>query len=78
MSPSQTQKQVSADTESRPPSPYLQELTEYNRLALRYYHRAREILAMPRDERKAAIGDDERLAAEVTRIYQWRKENAQQ
>ena len=64
-------------TAPRPPSLYLQELTEYNRLALRYYKRACEILAMPREKRKAAIGDDERLAAEVTRIYQWRKENGQ-
>lgn len=61
---------------SRPPSPYLQELTEFNRLAHRYYKRACEILAMPREKRKAAIGDDERLAAEVVRIFEWRKENA--
>ena len=54
---------------------YTQKLTEHNRLALPYYKRACEILAMPFDERRAAIGDDERLAAEVKRIYKWRKEN---
>ena len=59
----------------RKPSPHLAELTAFNQDALSYYKRACAILAMPQPKRKAAIGDDERLKAEVTRIYYWRKEN---
>lgn len=59
------------------PSPHLAELTAFNQDALAYYRRACAILAMPHAQRKAAIGDDERLKAEVKRIYYWRKENEQ-
>lgn len=55
--------------------PHLAELTAFNQGALEYYKRACAILAMPHEKRKAAIGDDERLKAEVERIYYWRKEN---
>lgn len=58
---------------ARPPSPHLQQLTDFNRDALPYYREACRILALPFDQRKAAIGDDERLAAEVRRVYEYRR-----
>lgn len=60
----------------RPPSPTLQRLTEHNQKALAYYQEACRILALPFEQRKAAIGDDDRLAEEVMRIHKWRKDNA--
>lgn len=61
--------------EQRKPSPALQQLTEFNQHALRYYKEACRILALPFSERKAAIGDDDRLAAEVRRVHELRREN---
>lgn len=58
---------------AKPPSPHLQQLTDFNRLALPYYLEACRILALPFDQRKAAIGDDERLSAEVRRVYEYRR-----
>lgn len=55
----------------------IKEITDFNQKALAYYREACRILAMPFGQRKAAIGDDERLKAEVKRIHIWRKENAQ-
>lgn len=60
-------------SEARQPSPRLQQLTEFNRLALPYYLEACRILALPFDQRRAAIGDDERLAEEVRRVHELRK-----
>lgn len=60
----------------RKPTPRLQAMTEHNRLALPYYLEACRILALPFDQRRAAIGDDDRLAGEVMRIYEQRKQNA--
>lgn len=73
----------------RPPSPYLQELTEFNREALAYYKKAREILVgipcscKPEDMEKrhkdvirSRMGEaDDRLAAEVRRVYEYRRKN---
>ncbi|HBA33914.1 MAG TPA: hypothetical protein DCZ12_07270 [Gammaproteobacteria bacterium] len=56
----------------RAPGPYLQELTEFNRLALPYYKEACRIMALPFDQRRTAIGDDDRLAAEVRRVHELR------
>lgn len=55
------------------PSPALQQLTEFNREALRYYTEACRILALPFDQRREAIGEDERLAEEVTRVHEYRR-----
>lgn len=61
--------------EGRPPSPHLQQLTDFNRDALPYYREACRILALPFDQRKAAIGGDERLAEEVRRVHELRKKD---
>ncbi len=60
-------------SEAKQPSKTLQNLTNFNRLALPYYREACRILALPFDQRRAAIGDDERLAEEVRRVHELRK-----
>lgn len=76
--------------EGRPPSPHLQQLTDLNRDALPYYREACRILegipcnCKPEDMQnrhkaiiRSRMGDaDERLAAEVRRVYEHRRKNA--
>lgn len=69
-------KQSRNDSQSmRKPSQYLIELTNFNRLALPYYLEACRILALPFNQRRAAIGDDDRLAEEVRRLHELRRNN---
>jgi len=58
----------------------LRRLTAENQCALALYHEACAVLRLPLPERKVRIeahSDPERLGREVTRIFEWRREQRQ-